>query len=184
MQTSVRVSRWLIVAICAGALGMFAVAQESTAPAAPTFIYLVRHAEKLETPPQDPALSAAGKKRAQELQAILRGVKLNAVYHTEARRTHDTVIPTAGLHKIAPKMIGAPEIDRLVDTLKIKHSGEIVLVAGHSNTLPKILRGLGVAEAEVPEIREHEYDHLFLVMLNIGDKTLMHHLHYGDRNSR
>lgn len=174
---------WWLAAFATTALGMFAVAQEPAAPAAPTFIYLVRHAEKLDIPPQDPALSAAGKKRAQELQAALRGVKLNAVYHTEARRTHDTVIPTAGLHKITPKMIGAPEIDRLVETLKTKHAGEVVLVAGHSNTVPKILRGLGVAEAEVPEIREHEYDHLFLVMLNVGERTLMHHLHYGDRNS-
>lgn len=183
MNARVRAVRWFFVAFAAITLGVFAGAQEPTTAPAPTFIYLVRHAEKLDTPPQDPALSAAGKRRAQELQAILRGVKLNAVYHTEARRTHDTVIPTAGLHKIAPKMIGAPEIDRLVETLKTKHAGEVVLVAGHSNTVPKILRGLGVAEAEVPEIREHEYDHLFLVMLNVQGETIMHHLHYGARNS-
>jgi hypothetical protein len=45
--------------------------------------------------------------------------------------------------------------------LLAKNRGKVVLVVGHSNTVPAILRGLGVTD--VADIPDTEYDNLFIV---------------------
>lgn len=160
---------------------------EPPAPAAaesPTIIYLVRHAEPDVGPPQDPFLSKAGEKRAYDLQQVLRSAGLSAIYHTEARRTRQTVRALAGLLEIVPRMMGAPEVDRLVERLKTEHRGQSVLVVGHSDTIPAILKGLGISVDRVPAIGAHEFDHLFVVIMPPSGAPSLLHLHYGTRTSR
>ncbi|MBI4716233.1 MAG: histidine phosphatase family protein [Planctomycetes bacterium] len=172
-------------AILAGAASAAEPAEPATSAAAtPTIIYIVRHAEPDVGPPQDPFLSKAGEKRAYDLQQALRSAGLAAIYHTEARRTRQTVRALAGLLEIVPRMTGAPEVDRLVERLKTEHRGQSVLVVGHSDTIPAILKGLGVGEDRVPTIGAHEYDHLFVVVIPPGGEPSLIHLHYGTRTSR
>ncbi len=44
-----------------------------------------------------------------------------------------------------------------------KHAGGIVVVVGHSNTVPAVVQALG--GAAVPEIPEREYHNLFVVVI-------------------
>ena len=62
-----------------------------------TTIYLVRHAEKITDNPQeqDPGLTAAGLKRANDLKQFLQDVPIDAFFSTPYKRTQLTLAPLA-----------------------------------------------------------------------------------------
>ena len=64
------------------------------AAAAPTIVYVVRHAEKAGDAP-DADLSPPGRVRAQVLNWMMRDIELQAVYSTNVSRTMNTVSPVA-----------------------------------------------------------------------------------------
>jgi phosphohistidine phosphatase SixA len=150
---------------------------ESRLPA--TIVVLVRHAEKEARPGDpDPPLTDAGRRRAERLAAMLRDAKPDAIYTTPYRRTRDTVAPTAALAGVEPIEIGAGDREGLVQRLAGGHAGETVLVCGHSNTLPAILRDLGVPEPGT--IADDEYDGLYLLALRPGERPALLRLRFGD----
>lgn len=145
---------------CALLVGLFGFLAVITPCEAQT-IFLVRHAERADTggvAQKDPELSAAGKARAQGLAATLRDAKIGAIYVTEFKRTQETAEPLAKKIGIEPTVIPANEVAQLVAKLKIA-TGR-VLVVGHSNTLPEILKALGIASP--PPIAESDYNDLFV----------------------
>ncbi|HEX8139041.1 MAG TPA: phosphoglycerate mutase family protein [Pyrinomonadaceae bacterium] len=126
-----------------------------------TTVVLVRHAEKGATPPDNPELSDAGRKRAQALAHILEGANVKALYATEFARTQQTVAPLAAQLSIPVTPINAGDADALVKDILANHRGETVLVAGHSNTVPVIIEKL--RGGQVQPISDAEYDKLFVV---------------------
>jgi phosphohistidine phosphatase SixA len=156
----------LLVLLCAFA---------AAASAEPPTIFLVRHAERADAggaPQNDPDLSEAGRGRAAALAETLRDAKISAIYVTEFRRTQETARPLAEKLKIQPVIIPAKEAARLFATLKSAKGN--VLVVGHSNTVPEIMRALGVAAP--PVLGERDYDDLFL--LTRAPVPHLVHLHY------
>jgi phosphohistidine phosphatase SixA len=134
--------------------------------AAQPVVFLVRHAERADagmaaakTPGADPDLSGAGLARANSLAAMLRDARITAVLTTEFKRTQQTGDPVAKAAGIPITAIDSKDTAGLVK--KIKSSPGNVLVVGHSNTLPEIMKGLGVTEPVV--IAEDEFDALFVV---------------------
>src|SRR5687767_5629493 len=100
-----------------------------TNPVITTFI-LVRHAEKA-TGGDDPDLKPEGHERAKLLASVLKNTSLSAVYSTRYNRTKNTVSPVAkekGLEVQVYENLKASELDALVT----KHSGETILIGGHS----------------------------------------------------
>lgn len=144
-------------------------------PPGPLWLYLVRHAEKGEG--NDPELTEAGRARAEQLAAILRDVSLGAVYSTSPRRTQLTAAPVAKAHGLEVTTY-QPRKGALTGEL-LQRSGA-VLVVGHSNTIPALLRELGIDPGtdELPG-----YDDLWLLARGPGgqNKLLAQHLHYGAR---
>jgi len=141
------------------ALGLAALLGATAMPAAAQpLVYLVRHGERLDLP-TDPGLSPAGEARAQRLAAMLADAGLRAIYTTPYRRTMAHAAPTAQRLGLTPVVLPARDTEALLARLRAHGSGEAVLVVGHSNTLPAILRGLGY-QAEVT-IDEDEFDWLF-----------------------
>lgn len=128
-----------------------------------TTVLLVRHAEKSATPPDNPALSDAGQKRAVALARILEGAGLKALYATEFARTQQTVQPLATRLQLTVKQISASDADALVRDILTNHRGQTVLVAGHSNTVPVIIEKL--RGGTIQPIADTEYDKLFVVTL-------------------
>lgn len=145
------------------AVGTAAIAQQTTGTT--TFI-LVRHAEKAAEPANDPPLTPVGEARAAALVDAVRSAGIQAIYSTAWKRTQQTAAPTAqklGIpvttFDVAPGAQGYGEM--YAAELLAKNRGKVVLVVGHSNTVPAILRGLGITE--VAAIPDAEYDNLFIV---------------------
>lgn len=138
-------------------------------------VILSRHAEKAATPPKDPPLTEAGKRRADLLASMLADAGVDAIYVTELQRTGQTAAPLAARCHVKPTFIPADDTDQLIKAIRGRQSG-VVVVIGHSNKLPTIIAGLGGPKVIIPET---EFDNLFVLTLD-GQTTSMLHLHYGD----
>jgi broad specificity phosphatase PhoE len=67
----------------------------------------------------------------------------------------------------------------IVDEMVRRHKGKIILVVGHSNTLPVMIADLG-ASKNVPPIAEFEYDNIYLISIPWFGKTKTIRLRYGE----
>jgi 2,3-bisphosphoglycerate-dependent phosphoglycerate mutase len=142
-----------------------------------TTVVLVRHAEKSATPPDNPALSDAGRKRAQALARILEGAGVKALYATEFARTQQTVEPLAAELGLPVTPLSAGDADGLVRHILANHRGETVVVAGHSNTVPVIIEKL--RGGAIQPINDTEYDKLFVVTVYRFGKAKVVQLRYA-----
>jgi len=151
---------------------------------ATTTMIFVRHAEKALIPVDDPVLSEQGKARAAELARqlvdadVVAGV--DAIYSTNTQRTMQTARPTAealGLEILNYQ--NADDDEPVVDAMVRAHKGKIILVVGHSDTLPTMIAALG-ASKKVPPIAEGEYDNLYLISIPWFGKTKTIRLRYGE----
>lgn len=125
--------------------------------AEPSAIYLVRHAEK-GAESKDPDLSADGRQRARNLATILRRAGIVHVFSTPTARTRQTAQPTAAHSQVSVETYDPRQPQALVDKLHALDGA--VLVVGHSNTVPELVRLLGGAEAD-QEIPDDEYNRLY-----------------------
>jgi broad specificity phosphatase PhoE len=148
---------------------------EDGARSNPSAVFLVRHAERAEG--EDPPLTEAGKSRADALARTLRDARIDAIYTSEARRTIETAKPLADQNGLSIKMTPAAETSALVRAVLSEQAGKRVLIVGHSNTLPAIMRELGVTTAI--HIAESAFDNLFVVISNPPGPPSFIHLHYG-----
>jgi broad specificity phosphatase PhoE len=138
-------------------------------------VILTRHAEKAAIPPKDPPLTPAGQKRAEALASMLADCGVDAIYTTEFQRTQQTAAVLAERVHIKPTVIPANDTDALVKAIRERQSG-VVVVVGHSNTLPEIIAALGGPHVNIPE---SEYDNLFVLTVGASHSSLLR-LHYGD----
>jgi broad specificity phosphatase PhoE len=148
--------------------------------AAQPAVFLVRHAERADTgtaaaklPGADPELSAAGHARAAALAAMLKDAKISAIFITEYRRTRDTAQPLAKALGITVAELPSNDADALVERLKAATGN--VLVVGHSNSVPAVIKALGVTDPVT--IGEQDFDNLFIVSRGSAQTTLLR-LHY------
>jgi broad specificity phosphatase PhoE len=105
-------------------------------------VVLVRHAEKEAAPADDPPLTRAGRKRAAELakrvKVLAAKYPLRAIFTTDYVRTRQTAAPLAAATHVAPTVTN----DDPVNGVLAIHDG-IVVIVGHSNTIPKLIQELG-----------------------------------------
>ena len=141
------------------------------ADAAPA-IFIVRHGEKASTGGNDPDLSPDGQKRADALARILKDSQITSVFVTEFRRTQETAAPTAKAAHVSPTVISANDIGALVEKLRALNGN--ALVVGHGNTIPDLLKALGIATPV--SIPEGDYTEIFAVL--IGNEPQLLRLHY------
>ena len=139
------------------------------ANAAPV-VFIVRHAEKASTGGKDPDLSVQGQKRADALADILKDSQNTSV--TEFKRTQETAAPAARAAYVSPTVIRANDIGALVEKLRALNGN--ALVVGHGNTIPDLLKALGIATPV--SIPEDDYTEIFAVL--VGDAPQLVRLHY------
>jgi phosphohistidine phosphatase SixA len=131
------------------------------------FIYLTRHAEKSSTG-SDPALTAAGQTRAQNIAAMLKKAKITSVFSTATVRTQQTAAPLAGMLSVPVQTYDYLQLSAFAQQLLALPGNS--LVVGHSDTTPDLIAMLG-GEA-VPAIAETEFDRLYQVAIGQdGDVT-------------
>ena len=141
------------------------------ANAAPV-IFIVRHAEKATTGGKDPDLSVEGQKRADALAQILKDSKITVVFITEFKRTQETAAPTAKAARVSPTVLPANDVGALVEKLRALNAN--ALVVGHGNTIPNLLRALGIATPV--SIPEDDYTEIFALF--VSDAPQLLRLHY------
>ena len=149
---------------------------------ATTTVIFVSHAEKALAPADNPGLSEAGKVRAAELarQLVVADVVagVDAIYSTSYRHTEETALPVANALNIPIRHYDASNVTSIMDDIVKAHKGKIVLVVGHSNTVPEMIGNMG-ASKNVPEIDDSEYDNIYVVSIPWFGKTKTLRLRYG-----
>jgi probable phosphoglycerate mutase len=134
-----------------------------------TTVIVVRHAEKAAEPAADPPLTAAGQARAEALVAAVRGLPVRAVVSTDYARTRATAAPLAASLGLTVELVDAhaPDHARQVAAgVLARHRAEVVVVVGHSNTVPDIVAALGAPKPAA--ICDAEYDNLYVVRVPAG----------------
>jgi phosphohistidine phosphatase SixA/ketosteroid isomerase-like protein len=159
-----------LAAACATAQTAAQTAARSPATASPTTIVVVRHAEKSTDDPRDPSLSAIGQERANALGVALKDAGVTDIYVTQYKRTRQTAEPLARESGISiterpiNAINSATYARDLAAEIQTRSGGKSVLVVGHSNTVPDIVKAL--SGITVPPIADDEYDHLFIVTVS------------------
>lgn len=135
---------------------------------AQTTIFLVRHAEKVDSS-RDPELSLQGKARAVRLMELLYNTGIDQIYSTDYKRTRDTARPLAEKLDLFIESY-RPFEEELVTTLKEEMDGKHILVVGHSNTIPDLVNQL-IDEKAYQQLADDAYSNLFVVTFIEGKAT-------------
>ena len=134
-----------------------------------TMIIVVRHAEKASDDPKDPGLSEQGKIRANKLAEILKHSDLEAVFTTQYKRTQQTGLPAASQAGLALQVRAATRENsktyaaELLKEIRKKYRGKTVLIVGHSNTVPEIVKQM--TGIDVAPIDESTFDRFYVITL-------------------
>ena len=170
------------------ALLMFVVTAFAQDDFKPKTVFLLRHAEREEEPRQDPPLKKEGVARSKELARLLGGAGIKAIYTSQFTRTKLTAEPLAtklGLtpaqislksNPTNPRQIAEDSTTEVVNKI-LERPGENVLVVGHSNSIPDVIKMLG--GDIVPTIDERKFDDLFIVTVYAKGKAKVTHMKYG-----
>lgn len=163
------------------ALVLFLFFMVSPIMAADTVIIVVRHAEKSTDDPKDPNLSEQGNARANKLAIVLKDASLKAVYTTQYKRTQQTALAAATQNGLSVQVRAATKenaktyVADLLKEIQKKHRGETVLIVGHSNTVPEIIKHM--TGQDIAAIGENEFDRLYVITL--GKKPRMLSVSYN-----
>ena len=150
---------------------------------ATTTMIFVRHAERAGPSADDPGLTPAGQRRAGELARqlvdadVVAGV--DAIYSTPYRRTRETAQPVADALDLPINIYDPADNEAVLEEILKKHKGKIILIVGHSNTVPTLMADLG-ASKKVPPIAEMEYDNIYIVSIPWFGKTKTIRLRFGE----
>lgn len=143
-----------------------------------TTVILVRHAEKnIEPNNPDVDLSPAGQARAQDIVRTFGDAGINTIYATQYKRTQQTVKPLADKLGLPVNQVNSKNTSDLVAQIRAQHSGQVIFIAGHNNTVPEIVAALG--GPTFPVIPENEFDNLYIVTVYRTGKAKVVKLKYG-----
>jgi broad specificity phosphatase PhoE len=146
-----------------------------------TTVYLVRHGEKATAVPSDPnpALTPAGRARAEALTAKLANAGVTHIISTQWTRTRETAQPLAsrlGLHmEIVPTTVSGFADSTAAAVLR--HRGKTILVVGHSNTIASVIAALG--GPRLPDLCDSEHSNLFVMRITKSPGPSVVREHYG-----
>ena len=150
---------------------------------ATTTIIFVRHAEQGSEPADDPGLNEAGQRRVAELTRQLVDADvvagIDAVYSTPLRRSQETAQPIADALDLPINSYDPADTEAVLETILRNHKGKIILVVGHSNTVPLLIANLG-ASKKVPPIDHGEFDNIYVISIPWFGKTKTIRLRFGE----
>ncbi len=135
--------------------------------------YLIRHAEKVRTDKsdKDPKLNEYGMLRAIKWQEYFSDKNISKIYSTNYKRTLETVKPIQESSDIIPIIYSPSDID--YKNFIMSNKTEVVLIVGHSNTIPDFVNGL-ISENVYSQIDDLNNSNLYVV--NICESGTSHKL--------
>ncbi|MFC3031629.1 SixA phosphatase family protein [Pseudoalteromonas fenneropenaei] len=110
-------------------------------------IFLFRHAEKQAG--QDPELTLQGKARAERLAELIAPLQPTLLFSTDYLRTTQTIAPLAKVVNLPVQIYNPKNLNNFAKALSAM-SGTVVVV-GHSNTTPALLKALTGINKTIPE---------------------------------
>jgi phosphohistidine phosphatase SixA len=155
---------FLLLSLLPFAYLLISASARSDTSADPTIIFLIRHAEKLQSG-SDPDLAPIGLERTQVLATNLKDANISAIYATDFKRTRQTVSPLAQILGLPVTSYDPKNLEAFAATLR-KTKGRL-LIAGHSNTTPKLVALLG-GDPGPPIDETKEFDRMYVVTLPAG----------------
>ena len=147
-------------------------------------IFLVRHGETVAPKGTDARpLSEAGHRRAVLLATLLKDAGIKAIFTSDLERTIKFAEPLAQALRIESKPLAQicvqfkpNDVEAFVDLLRREHRNDVVLIVGHSNSVPALLKALGYpVKVKIPET---EFDNLFVVTPKTEGPPTVLRLHY------
>ncbi len=133
---------------------------------ATTTVIVLRHAEKQVGTIEDAPLSPEGAQRAVSLAQLLGAARavgaIEAIYISDTRRSRDTAAPLAQQLGLTPMVRDPKQADKLVREILDQHRGRVVLVVGHSNTVPDLISQLTRGRVQIA-IGDYDYGQAWVV---------------------
>jgi broad specificity phosphatase PhoE len=145
-------------------------------------VLLLRHADI--NPPNGPApddwpLNAEGQARAEARAHVDGAAGVTALFVSAALRTQQTAAPLASELGLQSEQV-PPSFPQLVQQVLSDESGNVVLIVGHSNTVPQMINALGAPFVGPPV---HGHDDLFVVTVVELNTASVVRLKYGNRSA-
>jgi broad specificity phosphatase PhoE len=132
-------------------------------------IFLVRHAETVAPKGTDARpLSEAGHRRAALLATLLKEAGIKSIFTSDLERTIKTAEPLAQALGIESKPLAQIsvqfkpiDVEGFVESLRREYRNDVVLIVGHSNSVPALLKAFGhPVDIKIPET---DFGNLFVV---------------------
>lgn len=164
---------------CAASIAAAVLAAFAAMAHAQQAVILVRHAELPGAAMAEPKilpLSEAGAARAERLAAMLKDSGVGAIYVTDFVRTRKTAEPLARLINRELTVLPKGDARELVERIRKDHAGQTVLLVGHTDTLPGLLKALG-HPVDIT-IEPQDFTNLFVVMPRIEGAPTFLRLRY------
>jgi 2,3-bisphosphoglycerate-dependent phosphoglycerate mutase len=135
--------------------------------------YLIRHAEKvrINKTDKDPALNEKGMIRALNWRDFFIDKDISKIYSTNYKRTLETVKPIEVAMGLTAILYSPSSIN--YKNFISSNKGEIVLVVGHSNTIPDFVNEL-INDQVYSQIDDLNNSNLYIV--NLCDSSISHRL--------
>jgi broad specificity phosphatase PhoE len=135
-----------------------------------TTVIFVRHADTdaaMAGPDDDPPLNERGRERAELLADFLEDIDVvagvNAIYASDKRRTQETAAPLAKRLNLPVEVANHLDTEDFMDRVLREHSGDIVLIVSHSNTIAPLIDELHGSK-RLPAFAPDEYDEVYIVI--------------------
>jgi 2,3-bisphosphoglycerate-dependent phosphoglycerate mutase len=127
-------------------------------------IIIVRHGEKQDAS-NDAELSAAGRQRALRLVPMLRDAGVDTVYFSDRKRTQQTANELIRVLNIPSerqrKYTATDDPSKLTQSVLADKEGQVLLIVGHSNTIPGLLKEFG--SWNEPPLSEQDFENVYIV---------------------
>jgi broad specificity phosphatase PhoE len=151
-----------------------------------TTIIFVRHAEtEAAAGDADPALSARGRQRAEQLADFLANIdvvkSVDAIYATTARRTQETATPLATRLSLRLNIDDPYVVERFIRRIHRDRSGQITLIVTDGDAIAPLIDELhGNGTKRLPKFDAADFDEIYVVSTPYYGKVKTLRLHYGD----
>ena len=126
--------------------------------------YFIRHFEKQQG--ADPHLTVQGRQQAQTLVTALKGKVVNKIYSTQYHRTLESVAPLATERGIEVALYDPSKLAEFAQQIRRENN---ILIVGHSNTTPQLIRLLG---SQTADLSETDYGQLFTLTISDNQSKL------------
>jgi len=151
-----------------------------------TTVIFVRHADTdtaMAGTDNDAPLNERGRQRAELLADFMQNIDVvagpNAIYASDKRRTQETAAPLAKRLNLEVQIANHQDPEGFMADVKREHSGKIVLVVSHSNTIAPLIDELHGSKNLRP-FEHDDYDRVYIVTIPWYGKVKTLELRYPE----